>query len=111
MGTFRTVTLFILVSSIIIVGTTESRLIMRTGYFIRHSIRDITIHHEDAPLTNEGKILAKKLVESYENVPIAAIFSSPLKRTFETVRTLADYFNLSIIEINNLENEKWAVNG
>lgn len=48
-------------------------------------------------LNEEGKIQAKKLVEQLLNLPIAAIFSSPLERAIETADPIAASHDLTTI--------------
>jgi 2,3-bisphosphoglycerate-dependent phosphoglycerate mutase len=64
---------------------------MTTIYFIRHSERDTTVQDDDfgAPLTEEGCARSEALVAVFENIAIDAIFSSPYKRTMDTVFPLA----------------------
>ncbi|MDR2976784.1 MAG: histidine phosphatase family protein [Streptococcaceae bacterium] len=64
---------------------------MTTIYFIRHSERDTTVQDDDfgAPLTEEGHARSEALVAVFENIVIDAIFSSPYKRTMDTVFPLA----------------------
>ena len=47
-------------------------------YFIRHSIPDLSIKDETRPLSKEGLIKAKELVNIFQNLHIDDMFSSVL---------------------------------
>ena len=59
-------------------------------YFIRHSIPDLSIKDDlIRPLTNDGLNKAKDLVKIFKKIPIDIIFSSPYKRTIQTIEPIA----------------------
>lgn len=68
-------------------------------YFVRHSLRDLSVHHDNAPLSPEGKKRAEQLISLFENIHLDHIFSSPFLRTMDTVQPIAISKNLNIIEI------------
>jgi 2,3-bisphosphoglycerate-dependent phosphoglycerate mutase len=79
----------------------------RKIYFVRHSIRDLSIHDdENAPLTNKGHELAYALADYFADKEITAIYSSPYKRTHQTVQPLSNLKHLPIHLENNLRERK-----
>lgn len=71
---------------------------MRKIYFIRHSIRDQAIIDDaTAPLTAVGHQLADKLVKQFEDISVAAIYSSPFLRAVQTVEPLSSQLDLPIM--------------
>lgn len=79
---------------------------MKQIYFVRHSIRDTSVTHEEAPLTREGHRLAKNLSSYFIDKEIQHIFSSPFQRTIDTIRPTATSLGLSIIEKQALRERK-----
>jgi 2,3-bisphosphoglycerate-dependent phosphoglycerate mutase len=73
---------------------------MRTTlYFIRHAKSDFKIKEDAArPLTIAGHRAAQKLIADFSNTQLHAIYSSPYKRTIDTVKPLATSKKLPIIE-------------
>ena len=45
----------------------------------------------DIPLNDEGRKQAGLLAEAMENRPVGAVYSSPLKRAFETASCVAEH--------------------
>ncbi|MGO2082713.1 histidine phosphatase family protein [Vagococcus sp.] len=85
----------------------------RTVYFIRHSLRDETIHHEQAPLSSKGLALAQKLVLFFEDKKVEAIYVSPFLRTLQTAQPLVELFELSLQMIPEFRERKigeWLFN-
>ncbi|MBS4191146.1 histidine phosphatase family protein [Bacillus sp. FJAT-49705] len=73
---------------------------MKTIYLIRHAQakgQPIT-----ANLTQKGKEQANSLVPFFKNKEIDRIYSSPFKRTVDTIRPLAESRGLKIIEDDRL---------
>ncbi|MHC5267807.1 histidine phosphatase family protein [Enterococcus sp. LJL98] len=79
---------------------------MKHIYFVRHSIRDTSITHEEAPLTMEGQGFAQNLSGYFIDKEIQHIFSSPFQRTMETIRPTATILGLPIIEKQALRERK-----
>lgn len=79
---------------------------MKQIYFVRHSIRDTSVTHEEAPLTREGHRLAKNLSSYFIDEEIQHIFSSPFQRTIDTIRPTATSLGLPIIEKQALRERK-----
>ncbi|MCR8969348.1 histidine phosphatase family protein [Facklamia sp. 7083-14-GEN3] len=69
---------------------------MRKIYLVRHSIRDLTVKNEQAPLTDEGKKLAEKLASFFEEKEISEIYSSPYLRVKQTIEPTAERLDLKI---------------
>lgn len=59
----------------------------RTIYFVRHAEPDFK--HPDRPLTDKGRIRAKKLVAHFTRIPITHVYSTHTDRTRDTVAPLA----------------------
>lgn len=56
-------------------------------YFIRHAEKEKL--KKNPPLTGLGKIQAQKTAEYFKDIKIDSIYSSPLKRTFETAEIIS----------------------
>lgn len=70
---------------------------MKTIYFVRRSIRDISNKDDEtAPLTAAGHQHAQALVSFFKDKSIEQIFSSPYLRTIQTIQPTSDFFNLAI---------------
>ncbi len=50
----------------------------------------------DTDLSETGRLQAEKLGRSMKDVPLTAVFSSPLKRAMDTAGSIARYHNLAI---------------
>ncbi|WP_336798368.1 histidine phosphatase family protein [Exiguobacterium acetylicum] len=71
---------------------------MRTIYFIRHCESIKTGSDRGRGLTDAGQEQAQELVAFFEALPIDAIYSSPMRRTVDSVRPLAEQRGLPIYE-------------
>lgn len=81
--------------------------IMTKVYFIRHAKPDYSIHDDYArPLTEEGFKDCKLVTEFLLNRGITKVFSSPYKRTVETVKDFADSLGLNIHIIDDFRERK-----
>jgi len=56
--------------------------------------------HKDPELTDLGKARAEALVQQMENVPLTHIYSSPLKRTVDTVSPVAKAHDLKVATLD-----------
>lgn len=96
---------------------------MQKIYFIRHSLKDRTIKKQDAPLSQEGQRLAEQLPPVFSDITIDAIYSSPLIRSLDTVKPIAEAKGLPILikealaerktglskdSINNFTETQWS---
>jgi 2,3-bisphosphoglycerate-dependent phosphoglycerate mutase len=79
---------------------------MTSVYFIRHSIPDLSIKDETRPLSVEGRDKAIELVKIFEKIHIDAIFSSPYKRTIQTIEPISINKNITINVIEDLRERK-----
>jgi 2,3-bisphosphoglycerate-dependent phosphoglycerate mutase len=69
-------------------------------YLIRHAQSDITVHDDRTrPLTEKGKRDSAKLPELFKHLGIDLMFSSPYKRTLDTLAPIALNKNKKIVEI------------
>lgn len=61
-----------------------------TLYLIRHARSDASVRDEERrPLTEEGREAARRLAAELSALPFSAVYSSPYRRTVETVQGLA----------------------
>lgn len=79
---------------------------MRKIYFLRHSIRDQSVHDEEASLTTRGQQLARDLVPYFSDKKIQFLSSSPFQRTLETIKPVGKHFDLPIVEHDGLSERK-----
>jgi len=83
-------------------------------FFVRHSESDISIREDRIrPLTQKGIENSKKLLEIFKDIKIDCIYSSPYKRTIDTVKYISAFKNLPVIENENLRernNGEWVNN-
>ncbi|GHU33115.1 phosphoglycerate mutase [Spirochaetia bacterium] len=76
-------------------------------YFIRHAESDISIKNDmERPLTNDGKNNSIKIVEKFNKIIFENIYSSPYKRTIQTIEPLAKRQNKEIIIIDDFRERK-----
>jgi broad specificity phosphatase PhoE len=54
------------------------------------------IGRRDDTLTETGRLQACHLAETLANLPIAAIYSSPLQRAYQTAQTIAEHHELEV---------------
>ena len=84
---------------------------MNTFYFIRHAEPDHSWKEDSTrPLSKNGMEDRTKLIEYFNNKKIDFIFSSPYKRAYDTVKVLADTYNVEIILDARLKERKSGVN-
>ncbi|HEO6712548.1 TPA: histidine phosphatase family protein [Streptococcus agalactiae] len=76
-------------------------------YFIRHAEPNYN-NHDDMlrELTEKGVDSSKKLVNQFSSVSISKFYSSPYKRSIDTIRRLAESKNKKIIIIDELRERK-----
>lgn len=71
-------------------------------YFVRHAEPDFSIKDEATrPLTQKGIEAAKRVAEVLADKGISKIYSSPYKRTIDTIRNFADSSKLEISTHDN----------
>lgn len=70
---------------------------MNKIYFVRHARPDFSIHDDlTRPLTEEGIESSKKVAEYFKDKNITKIYSSPYKRSIDTIIEVSNIFNLDI---------------
>lgn len=80
---------------------------MTTIFLVRHAeaegnISEIFQGRTDCNVTEKGYVQLKALAERFKDIPIEAIYSSPLIRTMETAKAVNFYHNLEIIKVNDI---------
>ncbi|MDP3058904.1 MAG: histidine phosphatase family protein [bacterium] len=71
-------------------------------YFVRHAQADNSINDTSVrPLTEKGWSDTRRVTATLKNIDIAAIYSSPYRRTIETVAHLAAERNLNIQRVDD----------
>ncbi|MBW5446216.1 histidine phosphatase family protein [Cohnella sp. CFH 77786] len=80
---------------------------MTSLYFVRHAESDLSVR-EDAirPLTKKGREDAKKVTEALKERNITAVYSSPYRRTIDTVKDISEYLGLEITLVHDLRERK-----
>lgn len=78
-----------------------------TFYFIRHAEPNYN-NHDDVlrELTEKGIVSSKKLVNQFSSITIDKLYSSPYKRSIDTIKPLADSKNKQITTIEGLRERK-----
>lgn len=71
---------------------------MTTIYFIRHCESIKTGGDRERGLTDAGQVQAQELVAFFKEMPIDAIYSSPMRRAMDSVGPLAEQRRLRIYE-------------
>ena len=81
-------------------------------YFVRHAQPKFS-HHEDLtrPLTNEGKEDSEKVTEFFKEKQIDSFYSSPYKRSVDTIKGAADFHKKEIITDIRLREREKGSNG
>jgi broad specificity phosphatase PhoE len=82
-----------------------------TIYIVRHAHSDWTSDHSDngRPLSEAGVEAAKVLAARLAPLPIAAIYSSPYRRSVDTVAPLAERLNVRLELVPNLRERELPV--
>ncbi len=84
-----------------------------TLVFVRHgesegNIQRIMQGHLDLPLTDAGREQARLVAARLASMPLAAIYSSPLSRAFETAETIAAQHALEVTPVQGLREGGWG---
>lgn len=81
-------------------------------YFVRHAEPDMSIKDDmTRPLSEKGLADSKKVTKSLINHGISAVYSSPYKRSVDTIRDFADSHGLEISTNHNFRersNGEWV---
>jgi|GEM_PF-4579473 len=86
---------------------------MTTVYFIRHAEPDKTKFDDEfnCPLTPKGQADCARVTGFLHDKAIDIVFSSPYKRTVDTVKPFADYAKLKINIVDEFREWKQALDG
>jgi 2,3-bisphosphoglycerate-dependent phosphoglycerate mutase len=80
---------------------------MTQVYFIRHSLSDYSIKDDvKRPLTEAGIDKAKKIVPLFDKIDVNYIYSSPYKRTIQTIEPLSINKKIGINIVENFRERK-----
>jgi len=80
---------------------------MTKVYFVRHAIPDFSIKDDlIRPLTDEGINDCKKVTKFLSDKDITKAFSSPYKRSIDTIKDFAESLNLKINIIDDFRERK-----
>lgn len=70
---------------------------MKTIYFVRHCIPDISVREDKIrPLTEQGRRDALRLTEFFREIPVDRVVSSPYLRAIDTVKGIAEQRGLPV---------------
>jgi len=85
---------------------------MTSVYFVRHAQPDISWEDDRTrPLTPTGLQDRKRVTELLSKIPIDCFFSSPYKRSYDTISECADTFGLEIHTVERFRERKYGKNG
>ncbi|MDW7796261.1 histidine phosphatase family protein [Streptococcus canis] len=78
-----------------------------TFYFIRHAEPNYD-NHDDVTreLTEKGIVASQALIEAFASIPIDKCYSSPYKRSVDTILPLAKSRDMKIITLSDLRERK-----
>ncbi|CEN92691.1 MAG: histidine phosphatase family protein [Paeniclostridium sp.] len=80
---------------------------MNKIYFVRHAKPDFSVHDDlTRPLTDKGIIDSKNICEFLKEKSINKIYSSPYKRAIDTIKELAQNFNIKIEVVDDFRERK-----
>ena len=80
---------------------------MNTLYFVRHAKPDFSIHDDlTRPLTQEGMEASKNLTRFFLDKNITKFYSSPYKRSIDTILDLSEHLGLEIIPVEDFRERK-----
>lgn len=76
-----------------------------TFILVRHAEKDLTQSTNDPDLSADGKSRATRLSELFKKTEIAAVYSTPYKRTQQTVEPLALQHSLNVVSYQAMVKE------
>ena len=80
---------------------------MNTLYFVRHAKPDFSIHDDlTRPLTQEGMEASENLTRFFLDKNITKLYSSPYKRSIDTILDLSEHLGLEIIPVEDFRERK-----
>lgn len=82
-------------------------------YFIRHGETDwnkqgIIMGQLDIPLNDVGIAQALEVQKYFKKIPIKCIYTSPLKRAYQTAQLLNANFSVPLITVDSLKERHWG---
>lgn len=85
---------------------------MTRVFFVRHA-QPLHEHSDDRtrPLTEEGVKDSSIVIETLKDKEIDAFYCSPYKRSMETIKQTAEYYNLDILTDERLREREKGANG
>ncbi|HAB34218.1 MAG TPA: histidine phosphatase family protein, partial [Exiguobacterium sp.] len=75
---------------------------MTTLYFVRHAHSTYSPDERRRPLSDKGQADARRLLETFQEIPIDRFYSSPYQRAIETIAPLAKARQHPIIVVEEL---------
>lgn len=80
---------------------------MTTVFLVRHAeaegnILEVFQGRTDCNVTEKGYLQLKALAERFKDIPIEAVYSSPLIRTMETAKAVNFYHKFEIIKVDGI---------
>lgn len=99
---------FVLILLLFVSGLTASwaQDLVTTFVLIRHAEKDLTQSTNDPDLSPEGKKRAQRLAALFKECEVTAIYSTPYKRTRQTVEVLAANKGLTIADYSANKEEE-----
>lgn len=80
---------------------------MNRVYFVRHAQPDFSVHEDlIRPLTQEGIEASKKLTHFFLDKNVTKLYSSPYKRSIDTILDLSNQLGLDIILVEDFRERK-----
>jgi 2,3-bisphosphoglycerate-dependent phosphoglycerate mutase len=80
---------------------------MNRIYFVRHAKPDFSVHDDfTRPLSEEGIIDSKKVADFLKDKNISRIYSSPYKRSIDTIKELSNLLDMEIELIEDFKERK-----
>lgn len=76
-----------------------------TFILVRHAEKDLTQSTNDPDLSAEGKARATRLSDLLKKTEIAAVYSTPFKRTQQTVGPVAQALSLNVVSYQPMVKE------
>ena len=97
--------LIILLLAVVSTGVLAQEKPITTFILIRHAEKDLTQSTNDPDLSADGKSRATKLVKVLKKTDLQAIYSTPFKRTQQTVEPLAKSKTIQVMpyQANKME--------
>lgn len=84
---------------------------MTVIYFVRHAEPDHSIKDERTrPLSSEGTRDSEQLIDVFKNIHVDSFYSSPYKRSFETILPTAKYFHKTIVTEERFRERRPGIN-